>query len=104
MAGIRVEGGSNISIINCIFDRCDIAVHATNTHNLRINESHINNCEKGIGLYDCWDSRVSNVNIDQSTPKYSKMISRFKLNKLTDLVRYHMMHRCSSGKPITKNF
>ncbi len=90
MAGIYIEGGSDIFIDNCTFERCDIAIDARNTKNLRVNQAHINDCEKGVKLDDCWDSEINDIYIDKKAYKYSKGINNFRLTKLTTMVRFYM--------------
>lgn len=92
MIGILIQGGSNNSIINCTFEGLETAIQATNTHNLKIDTANVVNCEKGIGLNNCWDSKLNNVTIDQPLVKNSKSNNRFKLTKLTSLIKYYMIH------------
>ena len=92
MIGILMQGGSNNSIINCTFEGLGTAIQATNTHNLKIDTANIINCKKGIGLNDCWDSKVSDVKIDQPLLKNSATSNTFRIAKLTALVRHYMIH------------
>lgn len=92
MAGIRVEGCRDVFIDNCKFINCDMAIHASNTHNLTVNKLSITDCGKGIGLYDCWDSEINDVKINQSLANNSKSINIFKLTKLTTFIKYYMIY------------
>ena len=76
----------------CKFANCDIAIHASNTHNLKVNKLSITDCEKSIGLYDCWESQINDVNIHQPLVKNSKLRNLLTPTKLTSLIKYYMIH------------
>lgn len=92
MAGIRVEGCHDVTINDSKFINCDIAIHASNTNNLKVNKLSIIDCEKGIGLYECRDSQINDVNIHQPLVKTSRPSNLFKLTKLTSLIKYYMIY------------
>ena len=47
-AAIRIQGGSDISIIDCKFDNWDIGVHAKDVKNLLLEGSDFNSCGTAV--------------------------------------------------------
>ena len=83
MAGIRIDQCYDIKITNCNFHNCDIAIEATNSRKVQISKTAITDCEKGIKLNDCWESEVTETQIEN----YRSSKGIFKLKPLSAIIR-----------------
>ena len=85
MAGIRMDNCIGGKIINCSFEYCDVAIEASNSRDIQISGTTINNCEKGVKLDNCWDSEVTGTTMDNS-----RSTSKFRLSLLSALIKHYM--------------
>lgn len=86
-----MEGCYGGSITNCYFGGNDVAVHISNSTGLYLDNNHIEHCEKGVVLDDCWDTEIVNTYID-SVPINTSGFKGLKLKKLTVLIRHYMFN------------
>ena len=85
MAGIRMDNCIGGKIINCSFEYCDVAIEASNSREIQISGTTINDCDKGVKLDNCWDSEVT-----ETTMNNLRSSSRFRLNLLSALIKHYM--------------
>ena len=48
MAGIRMDNCIGARIIDCSFENCDVAIEASNSREIQISGTTINDCDKGV--------------------------------------------------------
>lgn len=91
MVAIFIEGGTNISINNCLTSNCDIPVLVNKSRKVKVIGLTTINAKKSVILNDCYDSNIMNLYaINQTT---GILESNFNLKHLTLIIRQHLFHQ-----------
>lgn len=90
MTGIYLKNCRNGVIENCTFHNCGTAIDANNSSNISINGLSVIDCDKGVKLNNCKDSKVENIFLSHLPTEHSKQKQNFKLKNLTFLIKYYI--------------